>query len=191
MAAIVLEGSARERLLVAASELFYAEGVNVVGIDRIIERAGVAKASLYSTYGSKEELVRAYLEDRLRARQLATERGLAKFDTPRERLLGFFDVLGELFASPRYRGCAFINACVESKPDSAAVAVGKLSREWVHSLVLGLASEVGVADPVSLAKQLVLLHDGSLMAAMMDRDKLCASTAKAAAEELLDAALAR
>ena len=56
--------SARERLLAAASELFYAEGVHTVGIDRVIERAGVAKASLYNTFGSKEELVRAYLESR-------------------------------------------------------------------------------------------------------------------------------
>ena len=54
--------SPRERLLAAADELFYAEGVQSVGIDRVIERAGVAKASLYSTFGSKEELVRAYLE---------------------------------------------------------------------------------------------------------------------------------
>jgi AcrR family transcriptional regulator len=56
--------SPRERLLDAANELFYAEGVQSVGIDRVIERAGVAKASLYSTFGSKEELVRAYLEAR-------------------------------------------------------------------------------------------------------------------------------
>src|SRR5690348_13294799 len=56
--------SPRERLLDAASELFYAEGIQSVGIDRVIERAGVAKASLYSTFGSKEELVRAYLDQR-------------------------------------------------------------------------------------------------------------------------------
>ena len=54
--------SARERLLTAANELFYAEGVHTVGIDRVIERAGVAKASLYNTFGSKDELVRVYLE---------------------------------------------------------------------------------------------------------------------------------
>ena len=61
--------SARERLLAAADELFYEEGVHTVGIDRIIERAGVAKASLYNTFGSKDELIRAYLEGRYVARQ--------------------------------------------------------------------------------------------------------------------------
>ena len=57
--------SPRERLLKAADELFYAEGVNSVGINRVIERANVARASLYSTFGSKDELIRAYLENRM------------------------------------------------------------------------------------------------------------------------------
>src|SRR2546429_177462 len=57
--------SPRERLLKAADELFYAEGINSVGIDRVIERADVARASLYSTFGSKDELIRAYLEQRM------------------------------------------------------------------------------------------------------------------------------
>jgi len=64
-----LEGSARERLLAAANELFYEEGIHTVGIERVLERAGVAKASLYSTFGSKDELVRAYLRSRAERRQ--------------------------------------------------------------------------------------------------------------------------
>src|SRR6202046_3076328 len=65
----VVKRSPRERLLEAAGELFYAEGIQSVGIDRVIERAGVAKASLYSTFGSKEELVRAYLVNRHESRK--------------------------------------------------------------------------------------------------------------------------
>ncbi|MDB6107950.1 MAG: TetR family transcriptional regulator, partial [Gammaproteobacteria bacterium] len=61
--------SARERLLAAADELFYENGINTVGIDRVIERAGVAKASLYDCFGSKDELVRSYLQARSEARQ--------------------------------------------------------------------------------------------------------------------------
>src|SRR5262249_42523015 len=75
-----LEGSARDRLLAAATELFYAEGVHTVGIDRVIERAGVAKASLYSTFGSKEELVRAYLAGRAEARQRRVSERIARYD---------------------------------------------------------------------------------------------------------------
>jgi len=88
------EGSARDRLLAAANELFYEEGVHTVGIDRVIERAGVAKASLYSTFGSKEELVRAYLLGRAEARQQRMSQRVARYDNPRDRILGLFDLLG-------------------------------------------------------------------------------------------------
>src|ERR1700712_5209205 len=97
-------GSARERLLAAADELFYEEGVHTVGIDRVIERAGVAKATLYTTFGSKDGLIRAYLERRHLRRQERITVGLARFDNPRDRLLGVFDVLGELAAEPGFRG---------------------------------------------------------------------------------------
>src|SRR6202051_3045155 len=82
--------SARDRLLAAADELFYAEGVHVVGVDRIVERAGVTKASLYNTFGSKDELVRAYLENHFRQRQARVAQIVASHTTPRERLLAVF-----------------------------------------------------------------------------------------------------
>src|ERR1700749_4354437 len=95
--------SARERLLAAAEELFYEEGFNTVGIERVIERAGVAKASLYDCFGSKDELIRAYLLARKEAREARIEAGLERFQTPRARLLGMFDLLGEVTLQPNYR----------------------------------------------------------------------------------------
>src|SRR5262245_3583156 len=107
-------GSARERLLAAADELCYAEAVHTVGLDRVLERAGVAKASLYNTFGSKDELVRAYLQERHLVRRARIEARLAECATPREKILAIYDVLGEIFteAAP-YRGCAFLNASAE------------------------------------------------------------------------------
>src|SRR6478752_4765810 len=96
--------SARERLLAAADELFYAEGVHSVGIDRIIEHAGVAKASLYNTFGSKDELVRAYLSARHDRRRDRITAAVAARDTPRARLLAIFDVLEDAIAAPTFRG---------------------------------------------------------------------------------------
>src|SRR6185312_12953705 len=98
---------ARERLLIAADELFYGEGINTVGIDRIIERAGVAKASLYDCFGSKEELIRSYLNARHESRLKRITEGLKRFATPREKMLGVFDIQGEAFRSQSYRGCPF------------------------------------------------------------------------------------
>src|SRR6478736_7878156 len=83
--------SARDRLLAAANELFYAEGINNVGIDRVIEHAGVAKASLYAHFRSKDELVRAYLEARHEVRKGRVLERIGRHRSPRERLLAVFD----------------------------------------------------------------------------------------------------
>ncbi len=182
-------GSARERLLAAADDLFYEEGVHTVGIDRIIERADVAKATLYSTFGSKDGLVRAYLEARYDGRQQRITRQLAGYATPRERLLGVFDVLGDLFAEPGYRGCAFVNASAESQPGSTAEQVSDAYRGWTRDLFVRLATEAGAADPATLARRVQLLYDGATTSARMDHDPTSAAIAKAAAEVLLDAAL--
>src|SRR5919109_1613461 len=77
----------RERLLEAADELFYAEGINSVGIDRVIERADVARASLYSTFGSKDQLIRGYLERRMERSQARLRAAAETHHDPRERLL--------------------------------------------------------------------------------------------------------
>jgi AcrR family transcriptional regulator len=182
--------SARERLLAAADELFYEEGVHTVGIDRVIERAGVAKATLYSAFGSKDELIRAYLLARHAARQERMTRKLARYDSPRERLLGVFDVLGESFAEPGFRGCAFVNASAETRPGSAVEEVSDESRAWVRSLFTELGRAAGAIDPGRLARQLALLYDGATVSARMDRDPTAAAAARTVAAALIDGSLA-
>jgi AcrR family transcriptional regulator len=180
--------SARDRLLAAADELFYAEGVHSVGIDRVIERAGVAKASLYNCFGSKDELVRAYLNARHEARQRRITSRLALSDTPRERLLAIFDVLGDVFAEPGFRGCAFLNASAEAPPGSTTQQTCDDSRAWTRSLFTELAQEAGADHPKRLARQLVMLYDGATVAAQMDREASAASSARAVAAALIDGA---
>ena len=181
--------SARQRLLSAAEELFYEEGPNTVGIERVIERAGVAKASLYNTFGSKEELVRSYLEARHDARKARLTEKLARYGTPRERLLGVFDVMGELFAEPTFRGCAFVRASAEMRPGSSVKSVCDNTRAWSRELFTDLAKAAGAKDPERLARQLVLLYDGATVSAHMDRDPTAAAVARTTASLLLDAAI--
>jgi AcrR family transcriptional regulator len=185
------KASPRERLLAAANELFYEEGMHSVGIDRVIARAGVAKASLYSTFGSKDELVRAYLEGRQTLRQDQTTRALARCDTPRDRILCVFDVLSDMVAEPGFHGCAIINAGVQARSDSAATQVCDVSRAWLRSLFVDLAREAGAGEPEILAQQLALLYDGASVAAQLDRDDSVAAGARAAAAALLDVAINR
>jgi AcrR family transcriptional regulator len=182
--------SARERLLAAADQLFYAEGVQSVGIDRVIELAGVARATLYNTFGSKEALVKAYLDARHAGTVSRLTGSIERQSEPRARLLAVFDAQGELFAEPGFRGCAFVTASAEAPAGGQVEAAADDYRAWVHNLFTELAADAGVADPDSLASQLQLIYDGAGLAARMDRSPAVRVASRAAAAALLDAALA-
>lgn len=180
--------SARERLLAAANELFYAEGVRSVGIDRVIEHAGVAKASLYNTFGSKEQLIRAYLDTRHADITERITHAVESRGTPRERLLAIFEAQGALFAEPDFHGCAFIRAGAEAGPGGLVEEATDNHRAWLRELFTRLAGEAGAADPQSLGRQLHLLYDGAGISARMDRDPSAAVSSRAAAATLIAAA---
>jgi AcrR family transcriptional regulator len=179
----------RERLLAAADELFDAEGVHVIGVDRLIKQAGVARASLYSAFGSKDELVRAYLERHLKERQAHLDQVLSQYDTAKERLLAPFIDLEAATAGSEFRGCRFINATAEARPEEASLTVTDEYRVWLRSLFSDLADEAGARDPERLGRQLAALYDGVAVAARLDEDRaVAAEAARAAAETLLEAA---
>jgi AcrR family transcriptional regulator len=184
--------SARERLLVAADELFYAEGVHTVGIDRVIERAGVAKASLYSGFGSKDGLVTAYLEvrrDRLMAR---VESAVAGAKGPRAQVLAIFDAMNKVLVdqvgTDSYRGCAFVAASAESPRGGVVERVSDDYRAWLRGIFTDLTTQLAVPDPGLLAAQLHLLYDGLAVGGRMDRTTVGGAAARAAAETLIYAA---
>ncbi|WP_369221738.1 TetR/AcrR family transcriptional regulator [Streptomyces sp. R39] len=181
--------TARERLLAAANELFYAEGVQTVGIDRIIEHAGVAKASLYNTFGGKEQLIRAYLDSRHARVTERLLRAVEGADTPRDRLLAVFGAQAELFTEQSYHGCAFVAASAEAKHGSAIEEASDAARAWIRTLFTDLARDAGAPDPEGLARRLHLLYDGGGVSARMDRDPSAGAVAREAAAVLIDAAL--
>ncbi|MFD7718287.1 TetR/AcrR family transcriptional regulator [Streptomyces sp. NPDC059814] len=180
--------SARERLLASANELFYAEGVQSVGIDRVIEHAGVAKASLYNTFGGKEQLVRAYLDTRHAGTVDRITRAVAERDTPRERMLAVFESQARQFDRPDFRGCAFIRAGAEANPGGMVQEAADTFRGWMRELFTRLAAEAGAADPGALGHQLQLLYDGAGISALMDHDPAVAAASRAAATALIAAA---
>jgi AcrR family transcriptional regulator len=183
--------SARDRLLAAADELFYAEGVHVVGVDRIVERAAVTKATLYNTFGSKEDLVRAYLEQHMRRRQERIGRILAAKDSPRGRILAVFAEVEELLAGSSFRGCRFISAAAEARPGDASEVAAAEYRTWLLNVFTDLAKAAGADDAKQLGRRLLLLYDGAAVAARMDRDRDAAARAThSAVIALLDAARA-
>jgi len=163
--------SARERLLAASNELFYRNGVHSTGIDAVIEKAGVAKGSLYYIFGGKDELVAAYLRGRLQAWRQSVEAAQAGADDPEQKILAVADYVSR----PEFRGCPFVNAAAEAPAGEAQGLAIKEYRQWVRESFLGLAADTGVADPGALADALILLYDGALATAEV------ASTARSAA----------
>lgn len=180
--------TARERLLAAADELFYAEGVQSVGIDRVIEHAGVAKASLYNTFGGKEQLVRAYLDTRHTATADRITRAVAEHDTPREQMLAVFESQGRQFDRPDFHGCAFIRVGAEASPGGLVQEAADSFRGWMRGLFTRLAAEAGAADPDALGHQLQILYDGAGISALMDHGSDVAAASRAAATALIAAA---
>jgi AcrR family transcriptional regulator len=176
---------ARDRLLDTADRLFYAEGIHAVGIDRVLEESGVAKGSLYYNFGGKDDLVRAYLDNRHARWTARLDELTAAADTPTDKILAIFDALGILFAEPDFRGCAFINAAVEAPSGSAEEKATIDFRTWLHELFAGLVAATGRPEPEQLVTQLVLIYDGANISAQLDHNLQAASAARAAAARLL------
>jgi AcrR family transcriptional regulator len=176
---------ARERLLAAADELFYEHGFNLVGIDRVIEHAGVAKASLYDCFGSKEELIRAYLKGRADRREARIVERLAGLATPQEKILGVFDLLAETVNRTDYRGCAFQRASAEAGSNSGIRGTCDEPRAWLRAQFTELARQAKAADPDLLGRQLVFLYDGAALAASVDGDRNAPQAAKVLAAQMI------
>ena len=176
------QGTLRERLLAAADELFYAEGITPVGVKRIREASDVAKSSLYQHVKSKDQLVAAYLEGRsqsLRARLDAAVK-VAGPD-PRARQEAVLTELGRWFGEPGFRGCPFINVAAEMPgPGHPALAVATRHREWLSSLFGGIATRAGAADPGRLARQLLMLYNAAMVEAQAGNTSAAADAGAAA-----------
>ncbi len=180
--------SPRQRLLAAADELFYNEGIHTVGIDRIIDKAGVAKGSLYYNFDGKDDLVREYLLGRHAAWSARVDAAVAGVSDPHDKVLAVFDALDTLFRQPDYRGCSFMNAVAEARADSPEIKAAANFRVWVHQLFDHLVRDLPVDDPGTLSDQLVILYDGAVAAAQMDATPQPAATARAMAQLLLSVA---
>lgn len=180
--------SARSRLLAAADRLFYAEGIHTVGIDRIIEEAGVAKGSLFYNFSGKEDLVAAYLAGRDERRRARTAQLQDELDDPADKLLAVFEVLHEAAMTPGYNGCPFANANAESAPDGIEAQSMRAHRGWLDDLMLSLAVDAGYVDARGVAARLRLLYDGAVAGSHLDGHVAAVELAKDMAQQLLQTA---
>jgi AcrR family transcriptional regulator len=157
------EKPARERVLAVAADLFYRKGIRAVGVEEIVNEAGVAKISLYRSFKSKDDLIVAYLEQRnVEFWQQWDERFAPFADDPRALLDAIMDLLARRTTQAGYRGCPFINYANEfpdpSHPGRRVVEANK--REWRRRLTV-ITEALGAPKPKVLADSLLLLVEGA------------------------------
>ena len=165
-AAIVLADS-RGRILAMAYELFSRRGVRDVGVNELIERSGVAKATFYRHFPSKDALVLAFLEQRDQLWTVDSIVGQAKLrgTTPTEQLLAIFDVFGDWFLRDDFEACSFINILLEMGP---AHPLGLASIDYLARIrghVQALAEQAGLDRPEDFARSWHILMKGSIVSA--------------------------
>jgi AcrR family transcriptional regulator len=179
---------ARKRILAAAGQLFYRDGINATGVERLASEAGVSKRTLYQHFPSKTAVVEEYLRGmhEMVGDPISPTAGDAG-RTPRTRLLAIFD---RSLPAGQLRGCPFHNAAVEAAEAMPEIAdiVHKHKQDFVHGLIV-LAKEAGVANPRLLGQQLAVLYEGAAALGTSLDDPAPWDHARKAAQILIDHAL--
>ncbi len=179
--------NARERILDTAYELFSRRAVRDVGVDELIEQAGVAKATLYRHFPSKDDLVIAFLERREERWTLAWVEAEARrrATTPEEQLLAIFELFDEWFQRDDFEACSFINVLLELGPAHPAGRASVRHLASIRTLVGRLAEEAALRDPASFAHSWHILMKGSIIAAA-EGDAQAAQRAQSMGGRLID-----
>ena len=170
--------SMRARLVDAATELFYAEGLRAVSVDKVIERAGTTKVTFYRHFKSKDDLVVAHLELRaeLEREGISTAVAHAAGDPGRGFEL-IAEALGAMACLPGFRGCPFINAAAEyPDPTSAVRRVVDEHRAWCRAAFADMVAPLRLPDPHAVADDLMLIRDGAMVAGYLDDRRTLAAS---------------
>ncbi|MDF3140849.1 MULTISPECIES: TetR/AcrR family transcriptional regulator [unclassified Streptomyces] len=158
----------RERLVRAASRLFYYEGVRAIGVERLIAEAGVTKATFYRHFAAKDDLVVAYLLTKDAYYKEVAE-PLAAAHPPAEAIDLIFEAIAEHARERGFRGSPFLNAAAEyPDADHPVRALVTSHRDWIRTLFQELLTRLGHTDAESAAGALLMLYDGAMAAGYLD-----------------------
>ncbi|MBM7439036.1 TetR/AcrR family transcriptional regulator [Streptomyces sp. HB132] len=180
--------AARARLLGTAAELFYAEGIHSVGVDRIIAEAQVTRATLYRHFAGKEELVLAYLDQADRGLRAGADAARAGESSSVEEVRAVGRFITEGIQSTGFRGCAFLNAAAEYPDPAHPIHRAVLAhRQWFLDTVTELLGRVGDAPAAEAGRHFVMLRDGAMAAGCLFDPKLISETFLLGVEGILRA----
>ncbi|MGE5547112.1 MAG: TetR/AcrR family transcriptional regulator [Solirubrobacterales bacterium] len=186
--------STRDRIILAASKLFYSDGIRAVSLDAVAEKAGVTKRTLYYHFASKDDLVAAYLDARDQPNLALFQRWFAETDGElADRVRGIFINLARSARGPKWRGCGFLRTTAElaNLPGHPAIKVGAAHKKRFEDWLRTTFEQSGIAEAGTLARQILLLLDGSFATVLLNRDPSYMETAGEAAAALISLAAAK
>jgi AcrR family transcriptional regulator len=182
----------RERIISAASKLFYDQGIRAVSVDAVAERAGLTKRTLYYHFRSKDDLVAAYLAGRDQPNLALFQLWFAEADgAASEKVAAIFRNLARAATHPKWRGCGFLRTSAElaNLPGHPAIRTGAAHKKKFEGWLRAVFEAEGIAPALELARQILLLLDGSFAVVLLHRDPTYMETAGRAAQSLIEAAL--
>jgi len=181
----------RERILSAAAKLFYGEGIRSVSVDAVAAKAGVTKRTLYYHFRSKDDLVGAYLAARDQPNLNLFRRWFSEAEGgTAEKIQSIYRNLARTARHPKWNGCGFLRTSAElaNLPGHPAMKVGAAHKKRVEDWLRGTFEAEGIGNAAVLARQLMLLMDGSFALVLLHRDPSYMEAAGEAAVSLIKAA---
>lgn len=179
----------RERIIAAATKLFYSEGIRATGVDAVAERAGVTKKTLYYHFQTKDELITAYLASRDQPTLAYYERWFAETSgKTADKVRGLFSSFGKSADTPNWRGCGFLRTIAElaSTPGHPAIKAGAAHKKKFEAWMADTLARDGVDDAGKIARQIVILLDGAATVMLIHRDAAYVETAGDVAAALVE-----
>lgn len=182
----------RERIVSAAARLFYDKGIRNVGVDAVAEKAGVTKRTLYYHFTSKDDLIAAYLAARDQPNLALFRRWFAEAEGDiAAKVEAIFQGLAASARHPRWKGCGFLRTAAElaDMPGHPAIKIGAAHKKKFEAWLAGAFEEANIASAAQLARQILLLLDGSFAVVQLHRDPSYMETAGEAAYSLVEGAM--
>jgi AcrR family transcriptional regulator len=176
----------RERIVEAATELFYAQGLRAVSAEKIIARVGITKVTFYRHFPTKDDLIVAYLERRAKWERDAIAQAREAADDVPDVFRIIAEAIGAESCSPGFRGCPFINAAAEyADPEHPVRRVVDAHRRWFKQAITDLLDEINVPDSARVADQLVMLRDGAMVSGYLSDPSVVANALDTAGRAII------
>ena len=181
----------RERIIAAATKLFYSEGLRATSVDAVAEKAGITKKTLYYHFQTKDELIAAYLASRDQPTLAYYARWFAESPgSTADKVRGLFRSFGKAADTPSWRGCGFLRTIAElaNTPGHPAIKAGAAHKKKFEAWLADTLGRDGVRDAARIARQIVILLDGAATVMLIHRDVAYVEAAGETAAALIEAA---